>query len=124
MFRQRTVPRGAAPPALIDYRLWSDRRRLNYALSGIFEVREQADLTLTGFSSWDENGKTLWAHVIFNRKNQLLSVQIHPEAEIEALMDRGVAIWKESEKSQESPALKLRQESLDLFTAAAEQSVA
>jgi len=124
MFRQRTVPRGAAPPAMIDYRLWINRTRLNSALSGIFEVRELADLTLSGFSNWEENGRLYWAHVLFNRKNQILSVQIHPETEIEELMDRGIAIWKESEKTGESPVLQLKQESVDLLTISSQRSLA
>jgi hypothetical protein len=100
---------------MIDYRLWTDRARLNRALSSIFEVRELSDLTLAGFSSWEEKDDTVWAYVLFNRKNQLLSVQIYPEFEIEALMDRGIAIWKESDNSSDSPALLLKHESADLL---------
>ncbi len=116
MFRQRTVPRGAAPPAMIDFRLWSNRQRLSDALAGIFEVRELPDMTLSGFSSWEESGKHYWAQVLFNRKNQILSVQIHPETEIEEMMDRGVAVWTHADMSHESPAVKLIEESIDLLS--------
>jgi hypothetical protein len=109
---------------MMDYRLWKDRNRLSNALSGIFEVRELPDLTLAGFSNWEENGKFYWAHVLFNRKNQLLSVVIHPESEIESLMDRGVAVWKESEQSHESPVTQLKLASADLLMLSLDQSVA
>ena len=116
MFRQQTIPRGTAPPVMMDHRLWLDRRRLNSALAGIFEVRELPDLTLSGFSKWEERGRTYWAHVLFNRRHQLLSVQVRPEAEIDELMDRGVAVWTESETNLESPRQKLLQESADLLS--------
>jgi hypothetical protein len=123
MFRQQTVPRGTAPPVMIDFRLWADRKRLNFALAGIFEVRELPDLTLSGFSKWDERGRTYWAHVLFNRKHQLLSVQVHPEVEMEELMDRGVAVWAESDDGQESPGKILIRESVDLLAATSKQSL-
>jgi hypothetical protein len=97
-----------------------DRKRLDLALSGIFEVRELPDLTLAGFSTWEDAGKSYWAQVLFNRRHQLLSVQIHPEPEVSEMMSKGVAIWTDTEKNRENPALKLKLESVDLLTGTVE----
>ena len=104
----------------MDHRLWTNRKRLNYALSGIFEVRQLPDLILAGFSKWTEGLKTYWAYVLFNQNNQLLSIQIMPESDLGELIMLGVPVWTDADEADDSPGAKLLEESVDLLAGPAD----